>query len=612
MHTLPLLNPVIYLPKRVVLMLVGAVFALFAANTAAQIKADVAATTTQAPVVTMVRALALVTTTRQTIESVQATPLADWQTFNPSTTYPLNADAALWVQMQLSVSPSTTTAKDWRIQLPKPFIDRFELHPIGSDSGLPVQTAGDNIPNQAWPVPGLYPQVLLPSMASGQHTALLRIVNNVPANFQLQLLSQSQAQAEKTDVLVNISAVTVLLMCMMVVSACLGLVFRDSAYAWYSVYALLTSLFVVGYTGLASYLLWPAASNWPPSAVHITAALSVLVQMVFCYRCFDAFKLRPGLQLAVRAAVFITLIATACLYIAIGSISLFLVLFLGPMIANAVLIVWIVLPRLRQGDTTAKLWLVAYLPLMILVALTAFDNLGFFAHSVVGYHWVIYSLAFEMPLLLLALLLRAKSRHAQAVIQHTRGQLDPLTGFVLPRAYQAVAEPMWQQSAAAGEHLAVVYIQITQPGVPYLAGSSHAPRSESIVRVLRTVFRQEDSYAQINSDLYAILVPGKMQTELLQNRLTRLVAQLRVLSQELKTDYPLRARIAACTNRSLPQSWSDVHTALLGKFNDETHWGKRSIHIVSKRHSQRSDEPDLSDFWAHAYRAEASTDGLAR
>ncbi len=570
------------------------------------------------------RTIAYLATGQDTAQTVLALPSTVWKPFSPTNTYPLGDGAALWVQMQLSVntpnakadaSADAAPATGWRIELPKPFIDTLELHPINTnntDGKLRVQTAGDTIANQAWPAPGLYPQVILPSMPAGQHTVLLRITNNVPANFKLALISADQAQAQKLDLLIKIGFAIAVLLCMVLVSGCLAVIYRESAYALYSVYALMTALFGLAYSGAGAYLLWPTATQWSAASIHTSALLSVVAQLLFCFVSFDAVKIHPVWRPIIWTTTLLSLAAAVAIPLVELNINIFLVAFLLPLVLNIVLMSCIVLSRLRQGDLTAKLWTLAYIPLLTLILLTALDHLGFVSQSVVGYHWLVYAIALEVPILLVALMLRAKSRHAKTVQTQLHQQLDPLTGCIVPRAYNDAAMPMWDKAAQLNQDLAVVYVQVMQPNLPYLGTASHAIGIERIVRVLRTVFRQEDTFAQVRDDVYAVLMPGKALGESLQNRLIRLVAQLHMLSHQLKTEYPLRTRVSACTNRSMPMPWPDVHRILLDKFNEDSSWDKRSIRIVSKPRSQRFNDEDLSDFWALAAQAEANSDGLPK
>jgi two-component system, sensor histidine kinase LadS len=554
------------------------------------------------PAVTVLHTLALVTPAEQTIAAVQAMPRANWQVFNARTAYPTKDGLALWVELKLSVS---TPPNGWSIKLPKPYLDRVELHLPSGSGAWTVQAAGDLVVHSAWPVRGLHPQFFLPALPVGEHTVFIKITNTVPFNTAVELHSAQDSLSNSFNHLLLSAGITILVLCMAFISVCMAWVYRDTAYAWYSAYALSAALTAAAYTGLANYLLWPNATFWPERSIHVSLLGSILLQIIFCYITFEPQKLWPRFTAWAWFSGFLTVAGIAVLLTA-KSIALYAAGLMLTMVANWLIVVSMVGVRLRLGELSAKLWMLAYMPLAAVVVTTTLEGFGLLPEALLGYYWPLYALAFEVPVLLLALMLRAKASDARAVTQRTRQQLDPLTGFILPRAYEGLAEPMWEKAAASDQDLAVVYVQISQHGLPFLGGQSHAPGSGRIVRVLRTVFRHEDFYAQLSGGVYAVLMPGKALGEPLKTRLARLVAQLHMLSQELKTDHPLRTRVAACTSRSLPMPWPDVHRILLDKFNTEKNWDKRAILIVTKRHSQRENDSDLSDFWAIAVEAEVS------
>lgn len=336
-----------------------------------------------------------------------------------------------------------------------------------------------------------------------------------------------------------------------------------------------------------------------------------MAQLAFCYASFDPQKLSVKLRSAIWLTGGLTAMTIAVLLFT-PDIRLFSAGFFFALIINYLAIAAMVRPRLRSGERSAKLWLLAYLPLAGLIVLSSIEHLGLTGQSLVGYYWPIYALAFEVPILMLALALRAKERDTQTVVQRTHEQLDPLTGFILHRAYAAHALPLWERATSLDLGLVVVYVQITQPTLPsaILGGRSHAPRSEQVVRILRTVFRKEDVYAQLADDVYAILMPDKALGDPLQNSLTRLVAQIHMLNQELQTDYPLRTRVVACSSQTLPLPWLQVHQSLLDKLSKEQGWDKRSIRYLAVRNSlSDSSEPDLSAFWQQAVDASSGKNG---
>ncbi len=584
---------------------------------------DPALPTARLAAVTVLSSVALIAPEAQTISEVQAIPSSSWQAFDSRATYPTKDGASLWVKLILSVN---SQPQGWTIKLPKPYLDRVELYlpntgvDAGAGSGVSagagdsgtwtMQAAGDRVAHRDWPVRGLHPQFVLPALAVGKHVIFLKIASSVAFSTPLQLHSLEDGLNDSLDHLIRSIATTALVLCVAMIGMGLALVYRDTAYAWYSAYALSAALTAAAYSGLANYLLWPHATFWPERSIHISLLASIWLQIMFCYVAFEPQKLQPRFTALVWISSLLTVAGMAALCVA-NNILIYSAGLMLPMVLNWIIVVRIVRTRLRLGELPAKLWMLAYIPLTVLIIASTLEGFGLQPKAVIGYYWPLYSLAFEVPVLLLALMLRARTRDAHAVTQHTRQQLDPLTGFVIPRAYEDNARPLWEHAGSLDINLAVVYIQVTQPDLPYLGGASQVPGSERIVRVLRTVFRQEDTYAQLTDNIYAVLMPGKALGEPLQNRLTRLIAQMHMLSRELQTDYPLRTRISACTTQSLPMPWSDVHRILLEKFDDEKNWEKSTIRIVSKRHSQRGDDADLSNFWARAVEAQANANATS-
>jgi two-component system, sensor histidine kinase LadS len=562
----------------------------------------------EASAIKVLSTVVMLSPAQTTVNAVQTAPVSKWQNFDPATTYPLDERSALWIKLQLWVSSPAT---DWTVKLPKPFLDRIELHLPTPDGAWRVQVSGDNVAHRDWPVRGLHPQFALPVLSNGEHTVFLKVSNRVPANFTVQVLSAQDANADSLEHYIRSGLALIFFVCMTFVSVCLAMVYRDAAYGWYSLYTALTALTVAAYTGLANYLLWPEATHWPEVSIHVSLLVTLLAQMVFCYVTFEPQKLWAKFTPMLWLTASLTLVCIAALILP-GDIRIQIAVFFFALLVNWMLILAMVCGRLLRGELSAKLWVLAYMPLASVIILASIDHFGMSTRSMVGYYWPTYALTFEIPILLLALILRAKARDAQMVVQRVHQQLDPLTGFILHRAYATHALPLWEHACTLDLDLAVAYVQVSQPSRSntLLGGYGQVPRSERIVRLLRTVFRQDDVYAQLNNDVYAILMPGIALGDSLQNRLTRLVAQIHMLSQELQIDYPLRARIVACSNKSLPLQWPQVHKALLDRFSKDKGWEKRSIRYMAMRSDLQEDsEPDLSVFWAKALNVSAGQSG---
>jgi two-component system, sensor histidine kinase LadS len=544
------------------------------------------------------RALVLLSTAQDTADAVRAAPSARWQNFDARKSYPLDLSKALWIQLQLSANAPTA---GWNVKLPKPSIDSVELYVPRPEGGWRVQTAGDHIAQTAWPVHGLHPQFILPDLAVGTTTVFVKITSAVPVSFDLQVLSPRQAQSDTLDHFLRSGLVLALMLSMAFISACLALIYRDVAYACYSIYALLAIITASSYSGWGGYLLWPDATRWPERSTDVSLLVCLMAQMVFCYATFSPQKLHRAFTPVAWAAAALTTVCTGVV-LAFDDVSVRAITFFLGMLINWPVITAMVYVRLRQGDLSAKLWILAYVPLCATITASAAEYYGFTSKTIIGFYWVLYTLAFEVPVLLLALLLRAKQQDAQQVAHGVRQQLDPLTGFVVPQVYLQTAGPVWDKSASLDLELVVVYLQITRPGAPsaFFTGRCAALSNERTVRVLRTVFGSEDIYAKVTKNVYAVLMPGKSLDDALQSNLARVVAQVHMINQELKTDYPLRARVTVCASPLPHLSWPQVHTALLGRFDDAKGWDKRSIRYLFKRPRQQDSDSDLSKFWTNA------------
>ena len=204
---------------------------------------------TEASAVNVRRMLALVGPAQKTLDAVQATPASEWQNFDPKTTYPLNDSTTVWIKLDLSVS---SPPLGWILKLPKPFLDRVELHLQSPDGIWRVQAAGDQVVHRDWPIRGLHPQFALPALSNAEHTVFLKVSNRVPANFHVLVMNAQDADADSLGHYIRSILILVFIVSMVFVSITLALVYRDVVYAFYSVYAALAALTVAAYTGLGN------------------------------------------------------------------------------------------------------------------------------------------------------------------------------------------------------------------------------------------------------------------------------------------------------------------------------------------------------------------------
>jgi GGDEF domain-containing protein len=269
---------------------------------------------------------------------------------------------------------------------------------------------------------------------------------------------------------------------------------------------------------------------------------------------------------------------------------------------STVLALILVVRALHQGNRTAWLWLIAYLPLIICVSLASADSLGFSLNST-PYDAPVYAVLFEATVLLVALHLHAKSQHAQHVRHSLLDSIDPHTGFMTSRQYTATAQAMWDQARQNKCDLAVAYVSATSDG---------ALPEQAIVRLLRTVTREGDTVAHVDKNLYAILMSAQLVGTDLTNRLSRLVALGRMAAKDLAASGPVQFRIVASSNAAFGGTWPQLDATLRNKLNDPRGWSRKSIRYVRLRSPDdsqpESDLASLSQLWQAATEESARLD----
>jgi GGDEF domain-containing protein len=267
------------------------------------------------------------------------------------------------------------------------------------------------------------------------------------------------------------------------------------------------------------------------------------------------------------------------LILLIDVVHLRVVLFKLQMIASAIGLIMIVLPALRQRNPIAWLWLLAYVPLMLVLLLTVLQYLGLAALAWLPIKAPLYALSLEMLVLLAVLHLHAKTTHSHAVRSTTLASTDPLTGFVPAQYYQDVLAKLWFKCHQANTDLSVAYVLALQDNYERTDGSSVDKKRFILraVRMLRTVAREDDTIARVDDYVFAILMPGVGHSEVLTAKLSRLVALGMMEDKDDRRAIPIQFKVLASSLRSSNSSPEQVHATLCEAMHNPSTWKQRAI-----------------------------------
>jgi two-component system, sensor histidine kinase LadS len=528
-----------------------------------------------------------------TIAQIAAGTAGKFTPFNPDATHDVTWNQPLWLHFRVRAdSPTSPTA--WTLALDKPFIDRVELYVRSPQGDWQMLAAGDWIAHKQWPQRSLNPQFYLPALSVGEHDFYVRVFNLIPLHFAVQLLPSEVAQQDMQHTLIIAALMLGFMVLLWLFSLVLALTYRQTAYAWYALYIVINAVLFASYLGIGSYALWRTATWWPEESITLCLMAAMLVQLLFCRAMFLCPRTSPRLYKTIPAVALVGCVAVV-LYAVFNIVVLQTILFLLVTLTSMALMAASALPALRQRRVAAWLWLLAYVPFLLVVALTVVDGFGWLALPWLPYHAPLYALLFEMPLLLVALHLHAKTLHTQQVRKTTLANIDPATGYVAPQLFTTTLEALWQHVQDPWQDMVVVYVGVSKDMTEAIAADTvHSEDTQRTIRALRTVAREQDTIAHIKPQLFALFMPGMALNDALAHHLARLVAVGRMVDVSDPQAPSLRFRVVATSRAGFAGTWQQMDASLRRKLYDSHGWSRKSIRYVRLRGPNESQpESDL-------------------
>ncbi|NJS35453.1 MAG: GGDEF domain-containing protein [Brachymonas sp.] len=236
----------------------------------------------------------------------------------------------------------------------------------------------------------------------------------------------------------------------------------------------------------------------------------------------------------------------------------------------------------RTRQRAAYFWIVAYLPLLVSVSLALAKHLSWMPGLELPYELPIYPLVFEALMLLAALHLHAKERHAFQEREKALTAVDPLTGFLNASTFQKRLKELWARSIQQGNDLSVALVQVQHTTDRNDSQSALKLERKLLrsVRLLRAIMRDVDVVGRVGGNTLAVAMPGIPMGEELNNRLARLVAQglMRDAYDEITDE--LRFRIAAGTRLSYGDQLAALDNNLRFEISQSQGWSRRPIHYI--------------------------------
>jgi diguanylate cyclase (GGDEF)-like protein len=521
-----------------------------------------------------------------TLDHVQKAGPALLHAPRPDQIHSLGEQGALWLHYR--VVRGRDQRHGWLMVFPMPMLDSVTVYQQDARGQWSGQSAGDTLAVSAWAEPGRYPHFRLDLPPGQPRDVFVRIRHTTPANFPIQLLSESAYEQSVQLEYLGLGLTFGGLMLLMAACLAQSLVYRDSVYAWYALYVLVTTLGVSSYTGVAGHLLWPGFGALGDSLQGCLALLAGAAALLFVRNLIGISARHPIADKVVFWAG-LSGIALAAVYPVLPrptGIALVAVYVAGATLAN----LWIAFAAWRRGDAVGAWAMFAYLPLTLAIGMALVRLFGWLPVSFGTQYAIVVAMALEVPLLLVALNIRSRERHSAHIRELALSTQDALTGLLAPHLFHDRLRQVVARFKRDQENSAVVFIDLVNyPRIKEYYGSAVAEQSllRSVIK-LRRLLRDVDTVSRIGEARFGLILEGVASRIAVTDRAARLIAAGLMPLKGLKPDVTLQFHIAAVLLGEHMAEAPDLVEALGGLLDGMSSRTRRPIRFLEPETTERS------------------------
>lgn len=478
-----------------------------------------------------------------TIEQVAGPAWA--QRFQPAradTIHALGPQAALWIRLRM-LRPKDER-QDWMVEFPMPVLDRVTVYQADGQRWR-GESAGDTLAVETWPEGGRHPFFRLDLPQGQVRDVYARIRHTTAANFPIDLVTVTshnhRIQLEYLGLGLTFGAFLVL------IASCLSQawIYRDRVYAWYAAYATVTALAVATYTGVAPHLMWPSFGALRDAPQAMLAYFACASALLFVRNIIGI----PARRRILDRMIYVIGIAGFLMGLVHPMLAKLpaLAIMSAYMIIATVINVGISLSAWRRGDEVGLWVFCAFAPVLVSMAMATVRIFGWIPLSFGTQYAVVFAMAIEVPLLLVALSIRSRERHGAQIREQALSTQDALTGLLAPHLFHDRMRQVVARFRRDREGSAVIFIDLVNyPRIKEYYGSAVAEQSllRSVIK-LRRLLRDVDTVSRIGESRFGVILEGVSSRVAVTDRAARLIAAGLMPLKGLKPDVTLQFHIAA-------------------------------------------------------------------
>lgn len=486
-------------------------------------------------------------------ERVGADASLPWKPTRADAIYPLTTGEALWIRFTVPPAPDN---ERWYLEIPYSSVNRATLYTLDSADKWVAQVAGDLVAVREWPVPHRHPLLPLTVSAEEPRRYLLKIENahsfSAPPAFvsESYLYRSEQRTALILGIYFGLAGLAATLAALSAVSL------RDTAYGIYALSVTLMGLTQAAMTGIAGLHLWSGMPWWNDAAPLVLPVLATGTLAWFTSAVVSMSERSRRLHLGMLA------LGALSVVVAIGILvvepSHRFQLMVPYIVITLNLGVAAVLWARRRGDRYGTWMLLGTLPVIVTSLFPLARLAGLIPVSFMTLHGMQIGIAFELPVLLVILMLRSQHRREHNRRIQGLDRMDPATGLINGPVFTERLVRMVARAQRLKQQGAVLLIDIVNfDQIERDFGRRSA--DELPLRVagrLLSAAREIDSVARLSDLRFAMLVEGPLTPEEVAQAGPRVVARGLMPFRNKPIEWVAQLRVAQAM---VPQEGTDAN-----------------------------------------------------
>jgi two-component system, sensor histidine kinase LadS len=526
-------------------------------------------------------------TGRATVQEVFPAKFSAFTLMDLHSSMRFNGQTAVWLHLRLAAPADAkpTEPSAWMLEIPVPRLDVAELFTLQGDGSWARQQAGDSLANARWSRPDSHPSFDIKLQAGTQQDVVLRLRNAVPLVVPIKISSMREFQRhQQADYLLQGMVFGIMLL-LLVICLVQGYVYRDRVYVVYAAYVILEALTLAAYTGLAAHFLWNQSPFWADASLAVLALL-VVNSIMWLARDLTATAVRNPRLNKGMVVLGVLGVASAAVFPFVPRATVGLGL-LGTMVPALLIVALVAAVRSwRMGDPVGKWAMLAFLPVAVtgLSALTRI--LGITSGWWSSQYPVIYAIALQIPLILIALNLRSRERHAMQTRAEAMATQDALTGLLAGHLFHDRVQQAFMRSRRHSEEAAVLLVSLVNYR-QIIATHGTTVGEHSLLRAvikLRRLLRDVDTAARTGPSQFGLILEGVKTREQVTQMAARLIALGLMPLKGLVPDVTLQFQFSAVLLREYTEDVAELEPklqALLARISPRSRRPIRFLRITS-------------------------------